>query len=279
MLTRFAVAIWLVPISLNAQMTPPIVVTTPAGTQHEMVLVAAGECTVGAPPGWDALPVQVVYLPDLYIDKYEVTNGLYRAFLQDTGRQEPEAWAQVPHVAQPDSLDYPAIGIRWPDAVAYCQWAGLRLPTGLEWEKAARGTDGRSYPWGEGMDDARANHGGLGGGDVCCTTDSSDGHEYTARVGSYRGGASPYGAYDMAGNVSEWTTDLYQDGAVAGLRAVRGGSYHRPWEDLATFSIAGYWEDRPGSDYRELGFRCVCDPSSSAVPASTWGQVKDDGRD
>jgi formylglycine-generating enzyme required for sulfatase activity len=280
--TLAAVGLLLAVAPLSAQTASEIVVTTPAGTPHEMVLVAAGECTIGAGPGRDALPLQQVYLPAFYVDKYEVTNGRYQAFLQVAGRPTPEEWTQYPEVAQPDSPDYPAIGIRWSDAVAYCQWAGLRLPTNLEWEKAARGTDGRTYPWGEGVDSTRANHGWLGGGDVCCFPDPSDGYLHTSPVGSYPAGVSPYGAHDMAGNVAEWTADPYhpEESASGSRRCIRGGSYQRLWHELATYAIAGSWEDRTDQWWiDDTGFRCVCDPSSSAVPASAWAEVKDDVRD
>jgi formylglycine-generating enzyme len=112
--------------------------------------------------------------------------------MQATGRQAPEYWNDVKYNAR----NQPVVGVTWHDAAAYCQWANKRLPTEAEWEKAARGTDGRIYPWGNQWDKARANtfDGGL---------------RKPTSVGSYEGGKSPYGAYDMAGNVWEWVADWY----------------------------------------------------------------------
>lgn len=267
--------------ALGAEKSAEIVVVTPAGTQHEMLLVPAGECQIGH-DGRTAnhLASQVVNLPDFYIDKYEVTNGRYRAFLQATGKQPPEEWEYYREVAQPDSDQYPAIAIQWPDAVEYCQWAGLRLPTNLEWEKAARGEDGRTYPWGEGDDNTRANHGGDIG-NACCGPDIADGHLYTAPVGSYPAGASPYGALDMAGNVWEWTTDLPLFEAPRTRRVIRGGGFITPWYFMTTYFFMDWWEEWSLDDYGiEIGFRCARDynPVDTSVPASGWGRVKQEPR-
>ena len=108
--------------ALGTEQSAEIVVVTPAGTQHEMVLVPAGECQIGhGVRTGNHLASQVVYLPNFSIDKYEVTNGRYRAFLQAMGQQPPEEWEYYREVAQPDSHQYPAIAVQWPDAVAYCQ--------------------------------------------------------------------------------------------------------------------------------------------------------------
>ena len=153
-----------------------------------MVLVPAGEFLMGSEV-WDhTMPVRRVYLDAFYIDTYEVTNALYQRFMQATGRQAPASWHNSPN--------QPVVGVSWHAARAYCQWADKRLPTEAEWEKAARGTDGRTYPWGNQWHHTKVNtrlSGKLG---------------KPTPVGSYEADRSPYGVYDMAGNVGEWVARL-----------------------------------------------------------------------
>lgn len=267
---------------LGAEKDSEIVVVTPAGTEHEMLLVPAGECQIGHGGGaGNFMPSQAVYLPDFYIDQYEVTNGRYRAFLQATGKQPPGEWGHYRQVAQPDSDQYPAIAVQWLDAVEYCQWAGLRLPTNLEWEKAARGEDSRTYPWGEGFDSTRANS-GRADWDVCCFPDSADGYLYTSPVGSYPTGVSPYGACDMAGNLWEWTTDLTLGTPLTKERSIRGGGFITPWFDMSTYYITGMVEEWSWvEDYGiEIGFRCARDNHfiDTSVPSGSWGRIKQEPR-
>jgi formylglycine-generating enzyme required for sulfatase activity len=126
-------------------------------------------------------PQRRVYLDAFYIDKYEVTNALDGKFMQATGHEAPGYWND----SSLNTPNQPVVGVSWYDAEAYCKWAGKRLPTEAEWEKVARGTDGRKYPWGNQWDKTRAN------------TDEGNLGKPTP-VGSYEGGKSPYGAYDMA---------------------------------------------------------------------------------
>jgi formylglycine-generating enzyme required for sulfatase activity len=141
----------------------------------------------------DEQPAHEVELQAYYIDKYEVTTSQYQQFLRDTGHRAPPYWTGFQF---PDGTEnYPVVMVSWEDAQAFCHWGGKRLPQEAEWEKAAR-PDQRLYPWGNTFDPNRANTGGTRGG--------------LTPVGSYENPASPYGVYDMIGNVWEWTADWYQ---------------------------------------------------------------------
>ncbi|MEQ1848709.1 MAG: formylglycine-generating enzyme family protein, partial [Nitrospira sp.] len=196
-----------------------------------MVLIPDGEFWMGSPDGEgdkDEHPRHQVALVAFYMDKFEVTVSRYAEFMESTNRSSPEYWDQVDrhkHGA------LPIVGVDWQDAGAYCRWAGKRLPTEAEWEKAARGKDGRTYPWGNEPPTARlANFG------KAFTANVYD--ERLAPVDSYAAGKSPYGLHHMAGNVWEWTADLYDEayyrnsqerspkGPSSGeYRVVRGGSW------------------------------------------------------
>jgi len=146
-------------------------------------------------------PVHTVYLDAFWIDQTEVTNGQYALCVADGACQEPHSSAsktRISYYGNPEFKDYPVTYVDWYMAEAYCAWAGRRLPSEAEWEKTARGTDERLYPWGDEIDSTLANYGGY-------SRENSD----TTAVGSYPNGASPYGALDMAGNVWEWVADVY----------------------------------------------------------------------
>ena len=236
-------------------------------------------------------PVHVVDLDAFYIGKYEVTNGDWRKFRDDPGYDDPKFWPegrvvpkdQVPYWSQPqnhgggtpDSDNYPVLGVNWDSATAYCNWLSAktgkkyRLPTEAEWEKAARGTDQRRFPWGNTIDPSYANYTGAQRYDTGQLVGFYD--------GSKRGdlqthsNASPYGAYDMAGNVAEWCQDWYsrtyysasprknpQGPANGAYRVVRGGSFFMEPQDLRTYARSAAWPSFQG--HRMTGFRATREP-------------------
>lgn len=245
----------------------------------EMVYVPAGEFTMGSEElGDDERPVHRVYLDGFWIDRYEVTNERFARFVAATGYQteaEKRGWGWVwkgteweevkgadwrhPHGPEgpsriEDRMDYPVVLVSWDDAHAYCQWAGKHLPTEAQWEKAARGTDGRRYAWGDEFDSTKAN-----------TRESEQGD--TTPVGSFSPrGDSPYGASDMTGNVWEWVADWYDSnyysqspsanptGPITGTyKVLRGGSW--PFDEVYARTVFRY-DVRPDYTYDFVGFRC-----------------------
>jgi formylglycine-generating enzyme required for sulfatase activity len=243
-----------------------------------MVAVPAGEFTMGTdevdlqdkaaeygitkPWFKDEHPAHRVSLPLYFIDRYEVTHSDYRIFVQDTGRRPPPDWSNGLYPAGKDR--HPVVYVTWEDAEAFCSWAGKRLPSEAEWEKAARGEKGLRYPWGNEFDDTRANINGAVGN--------------TVEVGKYPAGRSPYGAYDMIGNVWEWTEDGYRpypgssdppDSYPANVKVLRGNSWaglgHFPpkiyQEVKAHYSRAGYrLYMSPTGLVNDVGFRCAKSP-------------------
>jgi formylglycine-generating enzyme required for sulfatase activity len=210
--------------------------------------------------GWfkRELPQHRVQLDAFYLDQYEVTTARYAKFFKETNRRQPVYWSANVVSAHASK---PVVGVDWNDATAYCAWAGRRLPTEAEWEKAARGTDQRSYPWGnEAPSEQRANF------NHCC-----DFNEYGALtdVGLFEQGRSPSGAYDMAGNVWEWTADWYDEtyygesparnptGPSSGdFRMLRGGSWDNgPVYVRSALRLRGTSTERGDN----IGFRCAQD--------------------
>ena len=199
-----------------------------------LVPIPEGEAVFGSPEGEgydDERPQFRASLPEYYMGAYEVTNAQWKRFADETGYGVPWPNGRIPL----DCEDYPVADLNWGDAAAYCEWAGLRLPSELEWEKAARGTDGRDYPWGYVWDP------------TLCRNGVDDG---SAPVGSYPDGRSPYGLFDMAGNVWEWCEDWYDAGAY--------GYYARG--DLSAPPRGEYRVLRGGSWEESVGayFRCAC---------------------
>lgn len=222
----------------------------------KLISIPAGEFTMGSPEGEgekDEHPQHKVYLDAYYIGKYEVTNEQFAKFVNETDYQAKGLWENY---YKPGTADHPVVWVSWNDAVAYCKWAGLRLPTEAEWEKAARGIDGRRYPWGNEWDESRCNN---------SVGSPSSG---TKLVGSYSSGVSPYGCLDMAGNVCEWCSDWYREsfygysprsnpqGPGSGnLRILRGGSWGSNHPDHLRAASRSWFD--PTTGYYNYGFRAA----------------------
>lgn len=218
----------------------------------------------------DEMPEHKVYLGSFFIDKFEVTNAQYKSFVDATSHRAPNHWktpssgtAGSRVTYPPGKANHPVVYVDWFDANAYCHWAGKRLPTEEEWEKAARGTDGRNFPWGSRFDPKKAN-----------TPQywlSLDKEGDTLPVGSFENGKSPYGLYDMAGNVYEWTANWYKPyphnpapNAHYGEKnkIVRGGSWYDCLSYGCGLSSPSYNRSRFDPEIRNkgFGFRCAKSP-------------------
>lgn len=215
----------------------------------------------------DERPRRTIHLGAFMIDKYEVTNAQYLTFIAATGHKEPfNVYGTGSLFDVKDIENLPVVQVTWHDAADYCQWVGKRLPTEAEWEKAARGTDGRSYPWGDKTPSpTRVNF----DRDWVAT-------ETLLPVGSLPDGASFYGVHDMSGNAREWVQDWYAKdyyqiapnlnpkGPETGLlKVIRGGSWHSFGSDIRTAARGkgGFALKTHG-----IGFRCARDVPATPEP-------------
>ncbi|MGQ9626792.1 MAG: formylglycine-generating enzyme family protein [Anaerolineae bacterium] len=219
----------------------------------EMVYVPAGEFLIGSSEDdpdadSDEKPQHTVYLDAFWIYKTEVTNAQYRKCVEAGACTLPY---KTKYYDDPAYADHPVVSVDWNQAKAYSEWAGGRLPTEAEWEKTARGTDGRIWPWGDEWDANKVNSWEAG-------------PHHITKVGSYPTGASPYGALDMAGNVWEWTGSLYkdypyrtddgrEDAQAEGRRVLRGGSCRSTQKLVRGGDRYGY----SPHDLGDVGFRVV----------------------
>jgi len=242
----------------------------------------------------DEAPQRTVDLSSFYIDRHEVTHEAYAVFIKGTGRAFPEnlkpastLWTAAGPLAGIER--HPVVNVSWLDAAAYCAWAHKRLPTEAEWEKAARGTDGRRYPWGNEWDFTKANSASYWAGRTIDFSSGADwdafwvhgeggrlakergiqGEVLTVPVGSFPQAVSPYGLFDMSGNVAEWVEDWYDPNYYKGaplsnptgpergaIKSMRGGSWLKPAVSLRTSDRDwGTMDSRPSG----TGFRCAKD--------------------
>lgn len=239
-----------------------------------MMYVPAGEFTMGSTFGvgeQNEYPEHKVFLNAYWMDQTEVTNAMYEKCVDDGKCTKP--WAdssetREQYFSNEMYADYPVIFVDWYQAQEYCTWAGRELPTEAQWEKAAKGTVYRHYPWGNALPDGNLVN-------ICdknCYYEGSiqevdDGYVDTAPVGSYPNGASPYGVLDLAGNVWEWVADSYGDYSSfeqtdpinvsdETARVLRGGSWLTGLAEIST-TYRG-WEE-PSKPHRQYGFRCAMD--------------------
>ena len=269
-----------------------------AVTPRDMALIPAGPFQMGAAPqeqedtlsfGWrgpirnriqslveHSGPQHTVHLDAFYIDTHEVTNQAYRAFVEATGHRAPTFWDDARRLAD---AAQPVVGVSWYDAQAYCTWRGKRLPTEAEWEKAARGADGRYYPWGNAWDGKRLHTAEAIAGRALDSFATWTTWQRTMRVGvdaarpaevgSYPRGVSPYGVHDMAGNVWEWVADWYDpdfyhsspDANPSGpdtgeVKVLRGGGWDVPKTIPATW-LREHFIPPQFAGSPVTGFRCA----------------------
>lgn len=235
-----------------------------AGDGAPMVLIPEGHFDMGTRleiGEFDERPMRRIYLKSYYIHIHEVNNERYQRFVRATGRRKQDVMVFFDDLAELMGPEQPAVGVSWIDADAYCRWAGGRLPTEAEWERAARGEDQRMWPWGN---EFRKGYANLRG--------NEDGYQYTASVESFEPGRSPYGLYHMAGNLSEWVSDWYDEffykegqvtlpkGPAHGKAKVhRGGSWNDALNGIRTTKRGAISPERSDAI---VGFRCAADPEA-----------------
>ena len=264
----------------------------PADVHVEQVAVPAGAFAMGHMGDETAQPVHAVSLDSFWLDRTEVTNAQFAVFADDTGYQtaaERRGWGQGHRNGNWGRIDganwqhpqgpsgdltgmeqYPVVQVTWEDADAFCRWRGGRLPTEAEWEYAARGPDGPTFPWGNSFDSALLNYCDSNCPNSWADSRVDDGYAFSAPVGSYPGGAGWVGALDMAGNVYEWVYDYYDGdyygrspdhnptGSATSTQRVQRGASWRDYDDV--IYAARRFADPPDVADTNTGFRCAATP-------------------
>jgi formylglycine-generating enzyme required for sulfatase activity len=226
----------------------PTPTSAPSDTEEGMIYIEGGEFIMGSDDDEpDETPQRNAYVDSFNIDKYPVTNAEYKEFVDDSGHPAPRNWKDgIPEGKE----NHPVTWVTWEDANAYAEWAGKRLPTEAEWERAARGVDGITWPWGSSFD-----------ADMCNSSESD--LKETTPVDAYPDGASPDGAVDMAGNVWEWT-DTWYDAYPASThrsdrygekyKVIRGGSW---FDNQSLVRCSARNKGEPTFMFSTIGFRCA----------------------
>lgn len=267
-----------VPILMAAdQSSQPLTAQSVGKDGAPMVVIPSGEFPMGVPfgdrdGGRDEYPRHDVFVDTFYMDQFEVTNGRYLEFVKATGHRVPQNPTNpTRNLWQGDAItdslvDRPVINVDWYDAEAYCKWAGKRLPTEAEWEKAAKGTSDRRFPWGN--VEPTAKHLNFNQRWI--------GEKTLMPVGSYEAGKSPFGVYDIVGNVWEWVNDWYdpryyekspaknpQGPDTGTMKIIRGAGWQNETPAVRIFTRVN---SDPTVRNESTGFRCAADAPSSNQP-------------
>lgn len=252
--------------SIKPGNTPPVFRNKKDGSV--LILIPAGEFVMGAGDDdkeakQNEKPAHKVKLDAYYINKYEVTYRQFKNFLKKSGYKPVGNWNRFD---SPEFLDHPVMNVTFLDADAYCRWAGLNLPSEAQWEMAARGTDGRKYPWGNNWDPNKCNNPETNDPEILKKMNNIQDKRGSLPPGSIASDISPYGIMDMAGNINEWCGDWYissyykkapyynpEGPDKSAERSIKGGAWSLP---PARCRASARWSGSVESDLDDYGFRC-----------------------